>query len=93
MNNIIQSQPEIKEVPSFLQNPELTKPDSDARHHEKLEEIAEGMDYDDAAFVCKIFARKYPTVMIDALGREISSLINFKQDITGSLENYSERRH
>lgn len=78
----------VKEVPSFLQNPELTKPDSDARHHEKLIEIASGFDKDDAEIVCWIFAKKYPGIMLQAIADEMSDLRILRDDVVKATNKY-----
>lgn len=91
MSNIIQSQPEVKEVPSFLKEAALTKPDPDAKHHEKLIEIANGFDIEDASIVCQIFARKYPTLMLKALSTEMDDLRALRDDVTKTIDIYKSK--
>ena len=91
MSNIIQSQPEVKEVPSFLRETTLTKPDPDAKHHEKLVEISLGFDREDAAVVCKIFARKYPMLMLKALSTEMYDLRLLRDDVTKTIDIYNAK--
>lgn len=81
----------VKEVPSFLKETTLTKPDPDAKHHEKLVEIARGFDTEDAAIVCQIFARKYPDIMFNALKVEILDLRALRDDVTKSVTLYSAK--
>lgn len=91
MSNIIQSQPEVKEVPSFLKEAALTKPDPDAKHHEKLVEISLGFDREDAAVVCKIFARKFPDIMLNAIKTEILDLGALRDDVTKTIDIYKAK--
>ncbi len=91
MSNIIQSQPEVKEVPSFLKEATLTKPDPDAKHHEKLVEISLGFDREDAAVVCKIFARKFPEIMLNAIKTEILDLGALRDDVTKTIDIYQAK--
>lgn len=78
----------VKEVPSFLKEATLTKPDPDAKHYEKLVEIANGFDEEDAKAVCKIFARKYPMLMLKALSTEIYDLRLLRDDVTKTIDIY-----
>ena len=81
----------VKEVPSFLKEAALTKPDPDAKHHEKLIEIANGFDIEDASIVCQIFARKYPTLMLKALSTEMDDLRALRDDVTKTIEIYQAK--
>lgn len=58
---------DVKEVPSFLKPAELTKPDANVRHTDKLREIATAMDESDAKIICQILSEKFPGVMFDSL--------------------------
>lgn len=81
----------VKEVPSFLKEAALTKPDPDAKHHEKLVEISLGFDREDAAVVCKIFARKYPDIMLNAIETEILDLGALRDDVTKTIDIYNAK--
>ena len=80
----------IKEVPSFLKNPELTKPDPEVKHKDKLIEISLGFDKDDAEVVCKIFARKYPDIMLNAIKTEILDLSDLRDGVVKTIEVYDD---
>ena len=81
----------VKEVPEFLKEVNLTKPDENAKHHDRLMEIACGFDEQDAAYVCRIFARKYPHVMLNALEVEMLDLGALRDDISKSINIYSAK--
>ena len=81
----------VKEVPSFLKEAALTKPDPDAKHHEKLVEISLGFDREDAAVVCKIFARKFPDIMLNAIKTEILDLGALRDDVTKTIDIYQAK--
>ena len=81
----------VKEVPSFLKEAALTKPDPDAKHHEKLVEISLGFDREDAAVVCKIFARKFPEIMLNAIETEILDLGALRDDVTKTIDIYKAK--
>ena len=79
----------VKEIPTFLKDTSsLTKPDENAKHQEKLLEIANGFDEVDARVVCMIFARKYPTIMFQALTKEILDLRTMRDDVIAAAELY-----
>lgn len=81
----------VKEVPSFLKEATLTKPDPDAKHHEKLVEISLGFDREDAAVVCKIFARKFPDIMLNSLEVEMMDLRALRDDVTKTIDIYKSK--
>ena len=81
----------VKEVPSFLKEAALTKPDPDAKHHEKLIEIANGFDIEDASIVCQIFARKFPEIMLNAIETEILDLGALRDDVTKTIDIYQAK--
>ena len=78
----------VKEVPEFLKEVNLTKPDENAKHHEKLLEMAKGFDSEEATIICRIFARKYPTLMLNALSSEITDLGALREDISRAYTIY-----
>ena len=82
----------VTEVPSFLKEPALTKPDENAKHFEKLLEMAKAMDEEEAAIVCGIFARKYPNVMLLTLSAEINSLRLLRDEVSKSYETYNNMK-
>lgn len=67
-------------MPEFLQNheevPKFTKPGDEERHREKLIEIANATDEDDAKLICDIFAEKYPHLMFSALEDRLHHLVD-----------------
>ena len=82
---------EVKEVPSFLKEAALTKPDPDAKHHEKLIEIAHGFDMEDANIVCQIFARRFPGLMLRAISDEITDLRALRDDVSKTIDIYRSK--
>lgn len=78
----------VREIPEFLKEAQLTKPDPDAKHHEKLVEIARGFDEQDASVVCQIFAREYPDIMFNALKAEIVDLRALRDDVSKTVKLY-----
>ena len=78
----------VKDVPEFLKEVNLTKPDENAKHHEKLLETAKGFDSEEAAIICRIFARKYPDIMFNALKAEIVDLRAIKDDVSKTMNLY-----
>ena len=81
----------VREIPSFLKEPDLTKPDVDAKHKDKLIEISLGFDREDAAIVCKIFARKYPDIMLNAIESEILDLGALRDDVVKTIDIYEAK--
>lgn len=81
----------VKEIPSFLKEPDLTKPNPDMKHKEKLVEIANGFDEEDARVVCKIFARKFPSLMLKALETEIMDLGSLRDDVAKTIDIYQAK--
>lgn len=75
-------------IPDFLKTPELTKPDDNEKHYEKLIEIANGFDEKDATYICRIFARKFPNVMLLTLSSEINSLTLLRDEVLKSYNTY-----
>lgn len=66
-------------MPEFLQAhediPKFTKPGDEERHRERLIEIANATDEDDAKIICAIFAERYPRLMLEAIEERIDSLV------------------
>lgn len=81
----------VREIPEFLKEAQLTKPDEAAKHHNKLMEIANGFDEQDAAYVCRIFARKFPDTMFNALKTEMLDLGALKDDVAKTITLYSAK--
>ncbi|MBO7452096.1 MAG: hypothetical protein J6U54_17345 [Clostridiales bacterium] len=81
----------VREIPEFLKEVNLTKPDENAKHHEKLLEMAKGFDSEEATIICRIFARKYPTLMLNALSSEIVDLGVLREDISRAYTIYSAK--
>ena len=74
-------------VPEFLKQEgvELTKPDG--KHGERLAEIAENYDENDAKIVLDILARKYPTITLNAIEKQITTLTVFKDSVLNASKN------
>lgn len=92
MAEVIQSQP--IDIPAFLKDPELTKPESDeARNKRRLLELVDGMDKEDAMSLCTGLASKYPIEMFTALVNRTNDLMNFYDNIERSLCEYTDKRN
>lgn len=74
-------------VPEFLNQkaPELTKPEG--KHGERLAEIAENYDENDAKIVLDILAKKYPTETLNAIEKQIVTLTAFKDSVLNASKN------
>lgn len=78
------------DIPSFLQEvPDLTKPDENAKHNEKLVEIIQAMDEGDATIACRILARTHPIEMFTALVNEINDLRILRDNVGQSIDHYT----
>lgn len=77
------------DLPEFLTKPgKIEKFDENSRHREKLKELVLGTDEDDAAYICELFAEKYPDLMFTALRDRLEMLThlsNRAKEIYNSL--------
>lgn len=84
------STPNKMEVPSFLTNPEiqLTKPNEEIMHHDKMVEIFSHMDKEDAELACEQLAKKYPVMMLGAVAKEINASRDALKEINSIVKTY-----
>lgn len=91
MSEVIQSQP-INDIPEFLKEaPNFTKPNEEEKHHEKLIEIANGMDEKDAEVISLALVRKYPLILLSAIATEINDLKILESNLIGMSQSFKDR--
>lgn len=89
-----QKNPKIDNIPSFLnETPSLTKPNEEARNRERLMELIDGMDRDDASVICSGLAAKYPVEMFTAMVNYCNDLRNFQDGVMKSIYDYKDKRN
>lgn len=77
------------DIPEFLTKPgQVEKQNPNSRHYEKLKELVQGCDEDDASLICELFAEKYPDLMFTALKDRLellTHLSNQAKEVFNSL--------
>lgn len=92
MNNTEFPKVSKMEVPKFIQEPaKLTKPNEGLRHNERLTEIYEHMDEEDARVACKQLAKKYPMIVLESVIDELNSAREILSTFEKMMDKYENR--
>lgn len=80
------------EVPKFLTDPvtQLTKPNEEVMHRDKLMEIAASLDEKDAEIIFEQTAKKYPIQMLKAVENAIQNQTDTIAAVSMVLDKYYE---